>query len=71
MSGLPDKEHLLVSEVAEFLRCSESHVRDLAHEGELEGFRVEEVKTTYHFGRKRGRELLISNYDTETGEKIA
>ncbi len=25
-STLPDKEHLLVSEVAEFLRCSESHV---------------------------------------------
>jgi len=40
MSGLPDKDTLLVSEVAEYLRVSEQHVRDLVNEGELEAFRV-------------------------------
>jgi len=37
-----------------------------------DGFLVEEVKVTYHLGSKGGRgkrvrELLIMNYDPETG----
>lgn len=39
-----------------------------------EGFRIEEIKATYHIGNivgtsKRVKELLIRNYDPETGER--
>jgi len=41
-----------------------------------EGYRIEEVKVRYHLGSKGGQakrvsELLISNYDPKTGERMA